>query len=99
VILYSYSCPSCEQDFDEFAPLAECSRAAPCPSCGGFSPRKITFPTIDPRLGVDPDFPTLADKWARTHHSRSLHEKKKEREHGIFDVNKEYSSFGYRKHD
>ena len=92
MILYSYRCEPCMNDFDEFAPLDKYDRAAPCPMCGGFAPRRRTFPTIDPRLGLDRDaFPTMASKWEKKQRQRGIIEKNREIEHGQLDVNDVHS--------
>lgn len=37
-----------------------------CEECGQPSRLVIGTTHIDPRLGLDPDFPTMSDKWANT---------------------------------
>ena len=53
-----------------------------CPACGGESIRLIPTPRIDPRLGVDPAFGTMSDKWARKHQQARRLDETREREHG-----------------
>ncbi len=92
MILYSYHCAQCKHDFDAFAPLAKYDRAAPCPLCGGFAPRRRVCPTIDPKLGLDRDsFPSMALKWEKKQRQRGIIEKKREIEHGQLDVNDVHS--------
>ncbi len=89
MILYSYTCKQCAHDFEEFAPLAKYKRAAPCPICGGFAPRRMTFPTIDPRLGIDAEsFPSMGRKWKQVRDQRAVIEKNREYDHGTLDHNK-----------
>lgn len=50
---YDYACAACESVFEATRPVAEAGLPAPCPVCGGESPRVIGSPrflfTADPR--------------------------------------------------
>ena len=50
---YDYACAPCESVFEASRPVAEAGQPAPCPVCGGESPRVISPPrflfTADPR--------------------------------------------------
>lgn len=48
-----------------------------CPACSEVSVKLIGAPTIDPRLGLDPDgFPTMGAKWAAKRYQRAAIEAK-----------------------
>ncbi len=92
MILYSYYCLPCLNVFDDWAKLADYDKPAECPLCGNFAPRKRTFPTIDPKLGLDRDsFPSMALKWERIRKQRAVIEKNREIEHGQLNVNDVHS--------
>ena len=55
---------------------------AQCPDCGFTARRILSAPTIDPRLGADPDFPTMADQWAKVRYQQKRIEDKKARSLG-----------------
>ncbi len=63
MILYDYRCPNCGGVFEALNSMTK-RHCAVCPSCDSISTRFTrTAPTIDPRMGVDPDFPTMAKRW------------------------------------
>lgn len=70
--LYEFQCNStyCQHQFDEYVAYEDIPTVK-CPKCGTDTTRHITAPRMDPRLGVDPSFPTMADKWARTRRQRA----------------------------
>ena len=80
MILYEWRCKSCNHKFDRFAKMTE--TATDCPECGRLAKRLISAPTIDPRLGVDPTFGTLGDKWAKKMENRAKEAKRRQLEHG-----------------
>jgi len=43
----------------------ESREEAPCLACGGKGKHIITGAHFDPRMGLDPDFPTFGAKWAK----------------------------------
>lgn len=80
-ILYEWRCEDCGTKFSDLAKPEV--QSVTHEGCGGTAPRVLSSGHIDPRLGVDPDgFPTMADKWARTHRQRAKVEEKKARDHG-----------------
>lgn len=61
--MYDYRCPSCGAEFEYTNKVAE-RKNAPCPECEQTAEMIIVAaPTLDPRMGVDPDFPGMAAKW------------------------------------
>lgn len=81
LLAFDFRCQQCTAVFDDM--VKPDVYEAPCPSCGATGVRLVSMPRIDPRLGTDPDgFPTMADKWAKTHEQRKRVEERREREHG-----------------
>jgi putative FmdB family regulatory protein len=80
LLLFEFRCTQCSTKHDELVHSDVFS--AECPRCGGESMRIVSTPRIDPRLGVDPDFCTMSDKWARKHENTRKLQEQKEREHG-----------------
>lgn len=81
-LLDDYQCRSCQRVFEELA-----DRNAPetvkCPQCGQFNPeRLITGTRIDPRLGCDPAYATLGDRWVKRRDQQKKIEERRYREHG-----------------
>lgn len=62
---YEYECDQCGNRFDAVKKIAD--RHYACCSCGYSARHVITACHFDPRMGVDPDFPTFASKWDRKH--------------------------------
>lgn len=79
-MLFEFRCPSCNKKFD--AMVKPDIREAPCTNCGTTGKRVISTPRLDPRMGLDPDFATMGDKWARIREQRAKIEKKHYKEHG-----------------
>jgi len=79
-LLFDFRCQQCTSVFDDM--VKPDVYEAPCPKCGGTGTRLISAPRIDPRMGVDPSFPTMGDKWARVREQRKIYEERREREHG-----------------
>ncbi len=62
LLLFDFECPD-GHIFEELVPSEE--KTCPC-KCGKEAIRQIGCVRIDWRaMGVDPDFPTCADKWAK----------------------------------
>jgi putative FmdB family regulatory protein len=82
LLLSDYECKGCGHEFEELADRDN-PNSVKCPLCGQFNPtRLITGTRIDPRLGLDPTgFPTMGDKWARTHRQAAQIERKRNRAH------------------
>ena len=78
LILYEWRCRSCDTKFDEmtYSDVRTCE----CPECGGEADRLLSAGHIDPRLGIDPAFATMRDKWARTQeqHAREAYRRRAE---------------------
>jgi putative FmdB family regulatory protein len=81
-ILYDWRCniASCNTKFEAMAPMSQL--VTTCPECGGQAKRLISAPRIDPRMGVDLAFGTMADKWARKMEKRGKEAARRMREHG-----------------
>jgi putative FmdB family regulatory protein len=77
--LYEFKCvhPECEHNFDEYVAYEDIP-SVKCPECGSPTHRLITAPRIDPRLGLDPSFPTMQDKWARVRRQRAKIESRRD---------------------
>lgn len=81
LLLSDYECQSCGAKFEELADRNH-PETVKCPECGQFNAtRLITGTRIDPRLGVDLAFPTMADKWARTRRQAAQIERKRKQAH------------------
>lgn len=70
--LYEFECKNedCKTRFDEYVTYEDIPTVK-CPECGTDTTRLYSPLRMDPRLGVDPSFPTMADKWARTRRQRA----------------------------
>lgn len=82
LLLDDFECRECKTEFEELA-----DRNAPetvkCPQCGQLNARRlITGTRIDPRLGVDPSYSTLGDKWVKRRDQQKKIEERRKREHG-----------------
>ena len=73
--LYKYSC-ECGEQFEELHSVAD-RHTSICPKCGASAKQEITAVHFDGRMGLDPDFTTFADKWARKRVQRSKVESKR----------------------
>lgn len=68
LLLFDFECPDGHQ-FEELISSEE--RSAPC-KCGKEGVRQISNVRLDWRaMGVDPDFSTCADKWAKMQEQKS----------------------------
>ena len=79
-ILFDFRCEVCSNIFESMVKPDVFSAA--CPECGGESQRLISAPRLDPRLGLDPSFSTMSDKWARKHYQQRRIEDKRARRDG-----------------
>ncbi len=79
-ITYEWRCKTCDHKFD--AMTKPDVRVHECPKCGEESKRLISCPRIDPKLGLDPAFGTMADKWERTYMSGVREAERRRDEHG-----------------
>ena len=82
LILYDFECEDCGNIFEE---LADRSSPEPvkCLQCGQSKTRRlISTPRLDPRMGVDPAFASMADKWDRKRRQHQKIEEARHREHG-----------------
>lgn len=81
LMLSDYECTACGHIFEELADR-DAPETVKCEQCGQFScKRLITGTRIDPRLGVDPSYPTLYDAWARKRKQAAAQERKRKLEH------------------
>jgi putative FmdB family regulatory protein len=61
--IYDYRCNNCEHSYEALRSVANRDNAQ-CPGCkSSLSTLLISAPRIDPRMGLDPDFPTAYKKW------------------------------------
>lgn len=69
--IYLFECDKCTMRFDATRSIKE-RKACPCPHCDdGVGQQKITPVGFDTaKMGLDPSFPTFADKWARRHEKK-----------------------------
>lgn len=72
--LYLYECDECAMRFEASRSIDE-RKKSPCPHCdGGVGQQKITPVAFDETaMGLDPDFPTAASKWARRQEKKGEH--------------------------
>jgi putative FmdB family regulatory protein len=81
LLLDDYSCRACGKVFEELA-AHDAPETVTCPECGkNEATRLVACPRIDPRLGVDPAFSTLGDKWMRKRAQQKRIEERRHREH------------------
>ena len=73
--LYNYEC-ACGASFDELKPVSE-RHTEKCKNCGATAKQRITTVAFDPRMGLDSGFPTMVERWNRTHRKAAIHENKK----------------------
>lgn len=64
--LYHYKCPD-GHGMDDIRKVAERHDAPNCDTCGKPTTLEIQTSEFDPDMGLDPDFPTASDRWAKTH--------------------------------
>ena len=79
LILYDWKCQHGHK-FEQMAKMYV--RETDCPHCGASAKRLISTPRLDPRMGLDPDFPGAYDKWAKTRRQRATIEREHYKEHG-----------------
>ena len=79
-ILYEWRCHSCNTKYDALA--TSDTLVGKCPECGHESKRLISAPRLDPKMGLDPDNPTMYDKWARTRTQKAKLDAKRRESHG-----------------
>jgi putative FmdB family regulatory protein len=61
---------ACGHQFDDYVAYSDIPTVK-CEECGHKTERLITAPTIDPRMGLDPSFSTMSDKWAKVREQRA----------------------------
>lgn len=77
---FEFYCNSCKTVFDGFVKPDKHEES--CPICGTVSKRVVSAPRLDMRMGVDPAFSTMADKWDRMHDQGRKVDEKRAEEHG-----------------
>jgi len=80
LLMFEWRCTNCNLKFDSLQ--SSDKRSIPCIECSSEAKRLISCPRIDPKMGVDPDFGTMSDKWARKKEQQYRINKKKAAEHG-----------------
>lgn len=79
--MFDFECGRCSKVFEDLVKPDQ--HTTECPWCGDPSARRlITGTRIDPRLGLDPAFATVGDRWARIREQRRRIEEAKARDHG-----------------
>ena len=78
-MFFDFRCTSCGIKFEGF--VKPDVLETPC-DCGGTATRTISAPRIDPRMGIDPDFKTMADKWSKLRQQRAKSDKAHYERHG-----------------
>lgn len=73
-LIYDFSCNKCGYDFEKLVDSDQ--RVAPCPECGATGYRLIPAPTIDWKMGVNPDSKG-SRKWERMHEQAAKREAKR----------------------
>ena len=76
--MFDFICDSCGHEFEELVkPDVYVNKE--CPNCSSGKPtRQISPGTINyRRMGVDPDFPTAGEKWAKMQEQRKRVEKER----------------------
>jgi putative FmdB family regulatory protein len=79
-MVFEFYCDNCENMFDGFVKPDKHQLA--CPECKGMAHRVISSPRLDPKMGVDPAFSTMADRWDKTHRQGRKVDEKRAEEHG-----------------
>jgi putative FmdB family regulatory protein len=79
--LFDFECNACKAVFEELV-HTDTPETAKCKCGSSETTRLIGAPRIDPRLGLDPDFATMSDKWAKTRYQRAKIERKQADSHG-----------------
>jgi putative FmdB family regulatory protein len=74
--LYDYRCRQCNEKFEAAAKIADCDADQPHEGCGGSGKRIISAVHFDGKMGLDPDFATFSDKWAKQHEKRATGKRK-----------------------
>lgn len=68
--LYCYVCPR-NHETDLVRPVAERNDPVECEVCGQPAGLEIQTAAFDPRMGLDPSFPTMQSKWAKARYKAS----------------------------
>ena len=69
--IYQYRCADCGEEHEALKKVDERSLNQ-CPYCMSMAEQILTPVHFDPRMGVDPDFPTAYAAWGKKH--RALNE-------------------------
>lgn len=65
--MYDYRCEHCGHAFEALVEVQE-RHTQPCSECHGSAKQAIrSVPMLDPRMGLDPDFPTAYRNWGTKH--------------------------------
>lgn len=81
LLLFDFRCTGCNHKFDDM--VKSDVYEAPCPECGAQAKRLISCPRLDPKMGLDPDFPTAYDAWAKSKTQKTKIDKAHYKEHGV----------------
>jgi putative FmdB family regulatory protein len=80
LLLFDFRCTNCGEKFEEY--VRPDVKAKPCPKCASEGKRIISGTRLDIRMGIDPDFSTMGDKWERSYMSGVREAQKRQQEHG-----------------
>lgn len=78
---FDYECVSCGHIEEKFVHTSELDEQK-CSVCGSNATKLPAAPRLDYRMGVDPDFSTFGDRWAKIQNERAKQIAKKKRERG-----------------
>jgi putative FmdB family regulatory protein len=79
-MVFEFYCEDCNKIFDGFVKPDKHEES--CPNCKAMCHRVVSSPRLDMRMGVDPDFSTMADKWDKMHNQGRKIDEKRAEEHG-----------------
>ena len=78
---FDLRCTQCGETTEEL--IDKDQKRISCPECGGIAVRQLAAPRIDwKKMGLDPDFPSAQDKWAKAKTHNNKHGKKDRYEGG-----------------
>lgn len=86
-MLFDFRCNECLHVFDDM--VKPDVKETLCSRCPGTATRMISAPRLDPKMGLDPDFPKSYGQWEKRKKNHRAVEKKHFENHGT-----DYSSGG-----
>jgi len=89
-MFFDFRCTACDNVTEGF--VKPDVHEQPCPECGAVAKRTISAPHFDPKMGLDSDFGTFSDKWARTNKQKTKQDKEFYEKHGVDKMHHSYGS-------